>query len=143
MKKIILIICLVFSFFMISNQNTFAKDGKIFWQEEEIPYCKGNDCSLKKWINEVKWKVDDIYYDNNKWFSGYIQDIIAYVLTFLYFITVVIIIYAWFNMLTASWDEEKAAKSKKIIIYAITWLIIIYLAWPITNFVLDMFNQAK
>ncbi len=52
-----------------------------------------------------------------------------------------IIIYAWFNMLTAAWDDDKATSSKKMIVFAIIWLAIIYLAWPITTFVLDVFSQ--
>ena len=44
-------------------------------------------------------------------------------------------------MLTAAWDEDKAKKSKTIIVFAIIGLLIIYLAWPITNFVIDVLSN--
>ena len=57
-------------------------------------------------------------------------------------IAVILIIYAWFNMLTAAWDEDKAKKSKTIIVFAIIGLLIIYLAGPITNFVIDVLSNT-
>jgi hypothetical protein len=112
----------------------------LFGSNKEIPYCSWNDCWLEQWVNQVK--TSGISGIITTWTaSGYIQRIIAYLLTFLKLVAVIIIIYAWFNMLTAAWDEEKFKSSRKIIIFAIIWLVIIYLAWPITSFVIGIFTK--
>ena len=58
---------------------------------------------------------------------------IQYLLTFLSIIAVIMIIWAWFNILTAGWDEEKVKKWKTTIIQAIIWLVVIWIAYAIVN----------
>lgn len=103
-----------------------------------IPYCnQGDDCWVNNWIRAIEW-IDAI--ETQRSFSQYVQDIAIYILNFLAFIAIFVIIYAWFNMLLSLWDEEKAKKSKQIITYAILWLIIIYIAWPLIDFVVWILN---
>ena len=103
----------------------------------EIPYCNDWECWLEEWINAIK-NVDGIETERSA--SVYIQAVVKYVLWFLALIATIMIIYAWFNLLTWIWDEDKAKKTKSIIIYAIVWLAIIFLAWPIITFVLNILN---
>lgn len=142
MKKLLVLvwifIAVLFSNFSFVEAWIFSNNSN----SNSIPYCKWNECSLEKGIEESRWQVENIY-DGSKWASKYIQDILIYLLWFLYFIGVVIIIYAWFTILTANWDEEKVSKAKKIILYVIIGMIVIFLAGPITNFILDMFKSAK
>ncbi len=134
---------LIFLFFvMIFSSFYSVKADVVPGVKDKLPY-SCDDCSLKEWIDKARWEIKDIYNDENKWASDYIQEIVVYLLGFLYFVSVVIIIYAWFNILTAAWDEEKVSKSKKIILFAIIGMVIIFLAWPISNFVLQIFEQAK
>ncbi len=143
MKKLLVYLWLLFA---ILFSATFSVNAWVFQDNDNnsIPYCKWDECGLKKGIEEAKWKVKDIYDDSDsKWASDYLQDIVIYLLWFLYFVWVIIIIYAWFVILTANWDEEKVSKAKKIILYVIIGMIVIFLAGPITNFILDMFREAK
>ena len=124
--SIFLILCIsVFSF----DVSAWFFDGN----SSDIPYCTSwNDCGLTEWveaIESVSWTSDTA--------SVYIQNVVGYVLGFLALIATIIIIYAWFNLLTWIWDEEKAKKTKQIIIYAIWWILLIYLAAPIIKFVLE------
>ena len=132
MKKIFLFVISVFISFVLLNN----VDASIFWSNNSnIPYCNWDECSLEKWVEYAKW-VDWVV---TTWTaSEYVQKIVVYLLSFLKLVAVILIIYAWFNMLTSAWDEEKAKKSKTIIVFAIIWLLIIYLAWPITNFIIDI-----
>lgn len=140
MKKIVLIllssIILIFSFWI--SVDAFS----IFWgQKSEIPYCQWNDCWLEQGIDLIKnsW-IDWLY---TEWTaSEWIQRILIYILSFLRLIMILVIIYAWFNMLTAWWDEDKFNKSKTILQYSIIWLVIVFLAWPITNFIINMLTQS-
>jgi len=65
-----------------------------------------------------------------------IQAWVARVATFLYIIAVIIIIWAWFQILTASWDEEKTKKWKTIIIQASIWLLVIFIASSIIQWII-------
>jgi len=65
-----------------------------------------------------------------------IQSWVATITTFLYIIAVIVILWAWFMILTAAWDEEKTKKGKTIIIQAVIWLLVIFIASSIVNFVI-------
>jgi len=137
MKKLLILFISFFSLFSLWFLN--QTDASIFWGTNvKIPYCESwDDCSLEEWV-QYAWDISSVV---TTWTaSAYIQKIVVYILTFLKLLAVLLIIYAWFNMLTAAWDEEKAKKSKTIIVFAIIWLLIIFLAWPITNFVIDILS---
>lgn len=137
MKKILLFILsffLLFSFWYVSAD--------IFEEKEtDIPYCDTDDeCGLEQWINEVKnsW-IDWVVTEGLA--SDYLQNIVVYVLWFLAIVWVILIIYSWFRLLVSAWNEEQMTNSKKIILYVVIWIVIIFLAWPITNFIIDVVTQ--
>lgn len=139
MKKILLIllpILCLFSFFNIAWASYIFSDHKT-----EIHYCRDGECWVDEWIEYIK--ESDLDGLEKEWkASVYVQKILAYLLTFLKLLAIILIIYAWFLMLTAVWDEEKFKKWKTIIIFTIIWLIIIYLAWPIVTFIIWIFTSA-
>lgn len=103
----------------------------------EIPYDNGGTW-LQDGIDEVK-KLDNL---QTEWdASTYISGIVVYLLSFIYLIAVILIIYAWFNLLTWVWDEEKAKKSKTMIIYVVIWISIIFLANPIVWFIMQVLSK--
>ena len=129
---------LVFLSVFLSFWNVYSASDSIFKNTtNEIPYCNDWECWLKEWVKAIK-NIDAVV--NNRTASQYIQDVVVYLLRFLALIATLFIIYAWFNLLTAAWDEEKATKSKKIILYAVLWLFIIFIAWPLIEFVLNIIN---
>ena len=65
-----------------------------------------------------------------------IQDYTAYLLWFLYLVAVIYWLYGWFKILTAWEDDDKVKSWKTIIIQALFWILIIFLAAPIVNFFL-------
>lgn len=106
----------------------------------EIPYCQeGDECWLVEWVEAIKG-ISAI--ETKVPASKYIQRVVTYILWFLMLLSVWIIIYAWMVLLTWVWDEEKAKKTKQIILYAIFWLIIIWLAYPISQFVFDWLGKG-
>lgn len=139
MKKYIISLMVVLSLFFSSVSIT---DASIFTSKNtKTPYdCSAGKCGLQPGIDKAKTWLDDSIKKTWK-ASDYIQEVVAYVLTFLYIITVIIIIYAGFIILTAAGDEEKVTKWKKIILFALIGLVVIYLAGPITDFIIRMFNR--
>lgn len=125
----------IFSFFW---DTTFAARNSLFNNTtNQIPYCNDGECWLEEWVYSIE-NINAI--ETQRSASQYIQDVVRYILYFLALIATLIIIYSWFNLLTSVWDEEKAKKSKQIIVYAIVWLILIYLAGPLVDFVVWILN---
>ena len=60
------------------------------------------------------------------------------VLGFLYIAAVIIAIWWGFNILTAAWDEEKVKTWKTVIIQAAIWIVVIFLAWSIIDWLLNL-----
>ena len=134
MKKIFLSVLLLLSFW-----STYADCDKIFNDcSETIPYCGSEwiQCSLTKWIELLKWKI--IWIESERPFSLYAQDIVVFLLWFITLVSVIYIIYAWFNILIWGWNEDKLKKSKNTIIYVIVWIITIWLANSIVMFVINI-----
>lgn len=102
----------------------------------EVRYCNDGDCGLQEWIDAIEGWISDIETDRTA--SEYIQDVVRYLLTFVSIVAVLYIIYAGFQILIWGWDEEKVKSSRQTIVYVIIGIILIWLAWPITLFILDI-----
>lgn len=79
------------------------------------------------WINVIwwtEWNVDDSL-------MRQLQSVLNYILVLLSFIALVILLYWWFQMVTAAWDEGKYWNWFKILKQAAIWLAIIWFSWLI------------
>jgi hypothetical protein len=102
--------------------------------------CWEQDCDLATGVENVKGTVNWI--EQERTFSAYVQDVVIYMLSFVSIIAVVYIIYAWFRILTWAWEEEVLKKQKWIILYVIIWMVIIWLSYPIINFIVGILNAT-
>ncbi len=145
-KYIVKIVLVCLLFFGISSVSFGAVGISDEIDNTILGTCKGgSDCGLKGGVNQVKNAVEGTGIKTDvegaeAWaaLATYIQQIVVEVLKYLFFIMVVIIIYAGFLILTAAGDEDKVGKAKKIIMFAIIGAIVIYLAGPLTRFIFDM-----
>ena len=71
-------------------------------------------------------------------FINTLDEMLGYVIGLLYFVAVVFALYGWFQILTAAWDEEKVKKGKTTLINAVIWLIVIFLASIIVNWIISL-----
>ncbi len=148
MKKLVLFlltsVSLFFSFHIEGtsasfNYTIYDSGASIFeggWGERTL-YCNGWECLwIEEWIEEMYGQVNWVVRDKGA--SQYIQDVMIYIISFISIIAVIYMIYAWFVILTSAWDDEKIKKTKQIIIYVIVGIIIIWMAWSIYLFVVNI-----
>ncbi len=99
----------------------------------EATYGKLNsDCEADFWFNFVNESclIDaDIW-----WVANIVVTIINWLNGFIAVIVLVLIIYAWFILLTSAWDEEKLKKTKSIILYIAIWMALL-----VTNYLIFTF----
>ena len=68
--------------------------------------------------------------------------IINIALGFLGIIAVVLVLYGGFMWMTAAGNEERVTKEKQILTAALIGLVIIIMAWGLTQFVMDQLMSA-
>lgn len=102
-------------------QNTFA-GGLKFGAEDEN-------------VTKIGWTGWDLVTD--------VTWIISKFAWFLMIIAIVLWIYGWFEIMSAAWDDKKVAKWKTIITQAVIWLIVIFLASSIVQFVITTILWAQ
>ncbi len=66
------------------------------------------------------------------------DNMLWYFIWLFYFIAIVIWVYWWFQILISWWDEEKVKKGKNYLVYMVIWLIVIFLASIIVNWIIDV-----
>lgn len=117
MIKILIIFCLSFIFFQVWAVDSWT----FFW--------------IEKVSETFQWGWDDLVKTSD--------NLLGYIIGLFYFIAVVFWIYWWFTILVSWWDEEKVKKWKNIVIYMVIWLIVIFLASQIVNWVIDVNNEIS
>lgn len=63
------------------------------------------------------------------------QKLVGNVMGFLYIVAVFYALWGGFNILTAGWDEEKVKKWKTVLIQAALWLVVIWIASSVIEWV--------
>lgn len=104
----------------LSTQNTLISfattPGATFWQDKTTV-----DNDLQQWTAD-----------------NAIQNMVDWLFWFLYLIAVLFILWGGFLILTAAWDDEKVSKWKTILIQRAIWLLVIFIAWAIVNWIIDL-----
>lgn len=89
------------------------------------------NAALNFWSNkvnpELKW--------SNDWADTAVQTLIKNAMLFLYLIAVIYGLWGGFLILTAGWKEDNVKKWRTVIVQALIWLVVIWLASSIVQFV--------
>jgi len=98
------------------------------------------------WLNNVVSAIDFDKNWNAEWgdlswtskpLNEVIADWMAYLVWFLYLVAIIMMIYGGFNILTAAWDEEKVKKGKTILMQAVGWLIVVFIANSVITWLIN------
>lgn len=119
MRKILIIACLSLIFLQVGASDA----GSLFWTDKISDTLKPND-----WNNDLVQTADNL---------------LGYIIGLFYFIAVAFWIYWGFTILVSGWDEDKVKKWKNIIIYVVIWLIVIFLASQLINWVINVIGSEE
>ncbi len=104
-----------------------------------IPYCpSGGDCTIQKGADQVSAVVGPLF--SKKTISAFVSDTVRYFLSFVSLIAVVYFLYAGFQLMTSGGDEEKAKKTKKIMIYVIAGILLMWVSYWLVAIVIGVLN---
>jgi type IV secretory pathway VirB2 component (pilin) len=78
----------------------------------------------------------------NKGITEYAQYIVTYLMGFISIIAVIYIIYAGFQLMIGAGDEEKMKKTRQIIIYVILGILVMWLAYPIVKWTINVVSPG-
>lgn len=122
---------------LLFSAGTHAAFSDIFDDETPIGICADGECGLEKGIESLK-NVNDL--ETERPASEYIQDVVEYLLTFLWLLAVIYIMYGWFLVFSSAGDDEQVSKGKKLIIYALVGILVIFLAYSIVLWFIGVVN---
>lgn len=122
-----------------------------WWDEEKIKKWKTSIFQAMMWFLVIK--IADTLVTNTlkvwcvNWFgltsicnqnitenALIITTFINWMNAFIALIMVLLVIYAWFLVMTSGWDDEKMKKAKNIMIYIWIWLFILFASYLILSF---------
>lgn len=67
-------------------------------------------------------------------FAKVMLEVINWMNGFIWIVVIIMIIYAWLQIILSAWDEEKLKKAKSAIIYIVIWLILLAINYLILSF---------
>ncbi len=139
MKKILKIVILFpllgISFLPFANAGFFEPD------TPKAQYCNNEqECWITKSLTDMKPELKDI--EKERKFSVYAQDVVIYVLTFISIIWVVYIIFAWVTLMVWGGGDKTMTKTKNMITYVIIGIFIMWLAFPLMKFLINILNAS-
>lgn len=111
-------------FIIIKVASTLVKS--VYWE------C--NTTSL--WTIFTKWSCN--HTANVEWIIWIITNIINWINSFIWIWIVIMIIYAWLQLIFSNWDEEKINSWKKSLFYIFIWLGILVMNYLILTFFLNV-----
>lgn len=103
---------------------------------------------IGRWVGDAD-SGDKIYYEelDNTWDSraataNYVRALVNYALAVLWLVALLYILYHWFLTVTATWDDDQAAKWWKWIKYWSLALVWVGLAWFVVSIIVWIVQQA-
>jgi len=134
--------------------------GMMIYSAYRFITANGREEQINKWKNwviysiiwyimvKISWTLVTVFYwnieckdaTNCKWnlnvkaWSEMIVNIVEWMNSFILVVVTIIIIYAWWLMVTSGWNEENMEKWKKWLFYALLWIFIVAASYTITIF---------
>ena len=115
----------------------------VFWVVTKDPSVLGGDNS---YVNPLEWKrTTGLWVAGSgtgqwEWFLDVVRNAINWLLGILALITLVLLLWGWFQMVTAAWDEKKYDAWFTILKQAAFGLMMIWVAWFVVSMIFFVIN---
>lgn len=104
------------------------------------------DDVLRSWVWDLWWWVEWIatssWTDYQWWFVDFLSKIINYFLAILSLVVLAYLLYHWFLMVTAAWNDDKYNKWASWVKYALIALLWIWVSWFFISLIFTVINMA-
>lgn len=117
-KRIIVLLFILFASFLFNTTYSAAPSVNCIW----LPWCAEDEINIA-WSN----------INNNVW-ANFMANIIGEFIQIVAVFAVFALIFSGIMYLLSAWEEEKANKAKKWIIWSLVWVFVSISAWWIINF---------
>lgn len=104
----------------------------------KIEVCSNGKCTIQWWKEAVDKAVDGLI--SKKKIEVFVTDTVKYFLSFVSLIAVIYFIYAGFQLMVSGGDEEKAKKTKRIMVYVIAGIILIWASYYLVAILINSFT---
>ncbi len=118
-KRIIVLLFMLFISFWFNTTYSAAPEINCIW----LPWCVDGNI-MNPWAPDIS---------NNIW-AKFMANIIWEFIQIVAVFAVFALIFSWIMYLLSAWEEEKATKAKKWIIWSLVWVFVSISAWWIINF---------
>lgn len=135
-KKIILFILMIFSIFSL-NIAYWEKiyDWK-YWSVELNYWTSWWGSSSSSWPQiQCKW-LPGCW---KTWIKSYLVKIVDYFIQIVVVLAVFALIFSWIIYMTSAWDDDKANRAKRWIIWSLIWVFLASSAW----WIIFLLNNIK
>lgn len=101
------------------------------WIVVQVPTPSGQEDIVVTWPTQVESNESTIF------------DVIQIINYYLWFaiagVAMLVIVYAWFNLITAHWDKDKTSSATRMVISAMIAIIVSMLSYAIIKLVVNLF----
>lgn len=125
-----------------------------YFKRTEIMTERQSDAIIDVWVDPLKWwtnkiseQIDIAKADTSTTQASrnstltFIRRIADYLLSLLWFVALLFILYHWFLSVTAGWNEEKFKKGMQWIVYSFIALVWIWFSWLLISLIYVIINQ--
>lgn len=148
MRKLFLLFVITFSSFcgfLFTFQGTAYADVTCLFNwsqagcnQAKIPYCRdGDKCSLSGGLNAAAEAAKGSGINTTESASTFVTNLVLNLLRFITLIAVVYVLWAGFQIMIGSGDDEKMKKGRKTIVYVLIGIVIMWLAYAIVSVVIS------
>lgn len=100
-----------------------------------IEYCSDGKCTIQDGTTAASNAVGNLM--SKKTIEVYVAETVKYFLSFTTLIAVVYFVYAGFRLMTSGGDEEQAKKTRKIMIYVVAGIVLIWMSYWLVLIVIN------
>jgi len=92
-----------------------------------------------QWQEDVNiWWSTTVNWDENTVFD-LIQQVNQYLWMAIWAVCMWVLVYSWFKLMTANWDEWETKKANNMLVWAAVWIVVSLVSYTLVRLVVNLF----